>query len=336
MDHCLNRVQLNILPVAEGDCIHLRFRSSDGWHNIVIDSGPGPEYASDPNPFEMLLDAIKEQNEKVDLLCFSHIDDDHIMGAVTAINGYGFDPDLICRIWLNAPDYVMNSIKKEDNERECSIRTANELLREIVNKNLPCDNTVVAGKEIVIGDARIQVVLPTQKRLDKYNREWRNKVPETVDAPLAISQDSSYTNGSSIALLCTVGHHRILLTGDAFSSDLAAVGKQYTADQGVSLIKLPHHGSDRNITVKMLRSLKCREFIISTWETEHRPSKQTMELLSEYGAVVGGVTVYGNYPWLRFSSGVPHVCIMPLGEHGIKTMSGIEVYSDEYSRRTYT
>lgn len=329
------RIQLNILPVLEGDCIHLRFRSADGWHNIIVDSGP--EAAADT--FLTLLQAIWKRGEKVDLLCFTHIHDDHIKGAMTAMNNPEFRPGEFGQIWMNMPK---NETGVSEPENEVRVRglergtprsfaAAENLTKSISGFRLPYCGQILAGHSIRIGDALISAVLPIPKRMVPYYHkmdDYCNKRDINIRKP---SRDKSVTNGSSIGLLCQIGEQRILLAGDAFPNDLAAIGKKYAGDQGFSLVKLPHHGSDANTTPAMLEALKSRNFIISTVQNEKRPGEQAMEMLSNYGKSVGDITVYGNYPWNRFAQGVANVKIV-VPEGAAVTEDGIEVYADGKSQ----
>lgn len=331
MEACEPRIQINILPVNSGDCIHLRFQSVNTWHNVIVDSGP----AGTAGIFRALLNQIQSHGEHVDLLCFSHIDDDHIKGAERVFTSIGFDPSIIQRIWLNVPD---DAIPVKDLNGIFSPKTvsaANKLLQAIVNHNISFDAKVMAGQEYLIGDAIIRVVLPTQERLDAYYAEWRKHIQTPLYQPQAAHSDTSPTNGSSIALLCKIGERQLLLTGDAFPGDLAAVGDQYAGEQGFSIIKLPHHGSDANISEQMLKSLKSQDFIISTKQTPQRPGQEAMGLISAYGSCTDGVTLYGNYEWSRYSSGIPNVTVVYPQNQGVLSRERIEVYSDARSTQIY-
>ena len=331
MDSFQPRVQLNILPVLGGDCIHLRFQAADGWHNVIVDSGP----AGGAGTFRTLLEQISVHGECVDLLCFSHIDDDHIKGAERVFTSVGFDPAIIRQIWLNVPD---DSIPEKEINGIYSTKTvtaASKLLRAIVNHNIPFESKIIAGGEYRIGDAIIQVVLPTQERLNTYYTEWQEQFIKPVYQPQASHPDKSPTNGSSIALLCIIGSRQILLTGDAFHSDLITVGNQYAGEQGFSLVKLPHHGSDANISEEMLKALKSQNFIISTRQTSQRPGQEAMKLISSYGSCYGDVTIYGNYEWPRYNSGLANVKIVCPKCGGALTKDRIEVYSDAGSTQIY-
>lgn len=329
MNKTLTRVQLNILPVGSGDCLHLRFQSSGRWHNVIIDSGPG----STSGVFRKLLKQIETHKEVVDLLCFSHIDDDHIKGAEDVFASPSFDPNLIRQVWLNVPNGEIPAKSEAGTFSPKSVETAIKLLKFIVKYEIPLVPTVTEGLELILGDARIKTVLPKQKRLDAFYEKW-NKDAERFRTK-SVRKDTSITNGSSIALLCTIGSRRLLMVGDAFADDLADVGDQYAGEQGFSVVKIPHHGSDENVTAKMIQSLNTREFIISTEQNKYRPGCNAMSVLSSYGAGPEGVTVYGNYVWPRFAAGVPNVKIIcPKNKFNL-TKDGIEVYSDGNSSQLY-
>jgi len=325
------KVQLNILPVLDGDCIHLRFQSSDGWHNVIVDSGPSGATGT----FRALVQQISLHGECIDLLCFSHIDDDHIKAAERVLSSSSFNASIIRNVWINLPDSMLTSGSEMAIYRPETVQTACQLWNALSKHGIPCKTCVTTGTEITIGDAHILAVLPTNERLCAYYSEWGRQSKSVRYHPVSVRQDTSPINGSSITLLCTIGQHRILLTGDAFSQDLSAVGTQYAGETGFSIVKLPHHGSAANLTENMLAELHCREFIISGRQNSHRPAPETMKLLSDYGTNTGGVTVYGNYDWPRFAAGVPNVSIVhPTGSQ-VVTTDRIEVFSDASSTKLF-
>ena len=324
----VSRIQLNILPANSGDCLHLRFQSSYGWNNVIIDSGT----SATADKLRALLKQIKDNGEKVDLLCFSHIDNDHIEGAEQVFVPPLFEPGLIRQIWMNVPSDAIPKSGAVGVFSPKNAGTAIKLLKAIVNYGIPFKYTVIEGDELVIGNARIQVVLPSSKRLTAFYESWKKDPSLYKDK--SSRKDNSPTNGSSIALLCTIGERKLLLVGDAFAEDLVKVGEKYAGDGGFSIVKLPHHGSNANMTDEMLRSLKTKEFIISTVETPHRPGNQAMSILDAYGVDVGGVTLYGNYGWPRFNAELPGVKIIHPKKVAM-TKDGIEVYSDGYSTQIF-
>lgn len=81
--------------------------------------------------------------------------------------------------------------------------------------------------------------------------------------------DSSAANGSSIALVLEYQGKRILLPGDAHAQpltrNLARFG-QFTDEPRprFDLVKLPHHGSDANVTAGFIAALDATRFLVST------------------------------------------------------------------------
>ena len=83
--------------------------------------------------------------------------------------------------------------------------------------------------------------------------------------------DNSEANGSSIAFLAEFGGHRLLLTGDAFADVLRRsldIWREEQPDRpervALDAFKLPHHGSQRNITPQLMKAISCRNYLIST------------------------------------------------------------------------
>ena len=148
------------------------------------------------------------------------------------------------------------------------------------------------------GGLKLTVLGPTPNRLNAFKKTWKeevlkalekgklkevspgleaygsNRKPElnTIEdlrklAEKDTSTDSSYANGSSIALLLEYDEVKVLLAGDAFGDDIVDGLRAYSHnDKPVPLdaIKLPHHGSKKNITETLVNSIKCDNWLFST------------------------------------------------------------------------
>lgn len=68
-------MQVCLTQAGIGDCILIRCREHGALANILIDSG------QNMNVFEAVLRRILDQGERIDLLVFTHDDNDHIKGA---------------------------------------------------------------------------------------------------------------------------------------------------------------------------------------------------------------------------------------------------------------
>lgn len=323
-------LELNLLPVAEGDCIHLRFESDDGiWRNIIIDSGP----ASAAGTFRHLLNRIKESKEMIDLLCFTHIDDDHIKGAEKVLSDPEFDASVIRWIWLNLPHEITDRKAANTNSiyRPVSVLNSFRLWNSICLHKIPCLTEVTQGCAYRIGDMTVQAVLPEKERLQTFWNEWNKQANEKgiYYHRGAQQKDRSIFNGSSIALLCTYRDINLLLTGDAFAEDIVKIRKSLL-DVPFHIVKLPHHGSSANISMEMLEALGCHRFLVSTIEKDARPSEESFELLNGYGRQSEQVTVYGNYHWRFMQKEYDHLNIIKLEERGREvTVEGVRVYCEK-------
>jgi hypothetical protein len=161
--------------------------------------------------------------------------------------------------------------------------------------NRPFERFVVApeagGKRVDFGPLRLAVVCPLQPQLDQLEREWREKVRrlrETADAKeaaeIAEYLDTSVYNLSSIVCLAELGGKRILLTGDARGDHILAGLEAAQLLAGgrieVDVLKLPHHGSDRNIDQDFFERIRARHYVVSGNGEHGNPEPETFRLLS--------------------------------------------------------
>ena len=85
-----------------------------------------------------------------------------------------------------------------------------------------------------------------------------------AEMPLPI-RDTSRNNKQSIVFSFTFENHSLLLTGDAWAEDVIKAKGTY------ALVKLPHHGSARNISETYPGSIHSSDFLICTDGINHCP-----------------------------------------------------------------
>jgi beta-lactamase superfamily II metal-dependent hydrolase len=101
--------------------------------------------------------------------------------------------------------------------------------------------------------------------------------------------DTSVPNGSSVVLLVERGSERLLLAGDATPGVLAPAVRKLLATRGVqtlplTVFKLPHHGSAKNITAELVRMLPAQRYLISTdGSFFNHPDDAAVATVLEYG-----------------------------------------------------
>lgn len=150
---------------------------------------------------------------------------------------------------------------------------------------LPADGP----RSITLGDMKLTVVCPHQAQLDRLHAAWDRWLedhPKAVAgaAPAAVSRDSSPYNLSSIVVLAECEGKRMLLTGDArddhILSGLDAAGIARDGRTHVDVLKLPHHGSIRNMTPAFFERVTADHYVISADGRHGNPETATLELIS--------------------------------------------------------
>ncbi len=84
-------------------------------------------------------------------------------------------------------------------------------------------------------------------------------------------------------MLAEAAGKRILLTGDALDVDivdgLASAGLLDNGTCHVDVLKLPHHGSDRNVSAEFFAAVTADHYVVSGDGRHGNPEMHTLELL---------------------------------------------------------
>lgn len=98
-----------MFKAKNGDAFLIRCQDGGDSVNILVDAGPKGVYKSEIKPF---LEELNKNGEAIDLLIVTHIDDDHIGGAIALIedNGLSNNPNVISikEVWHNAYRHLQN------------------------------------------------------------------------------------------------------------------------------------------------------------------------------------------------------------------------------------
>ena len=133
---------------------------------------------------------------------------------------------------------------------------------------------------------------PNKERLDALEDDWRAKLKKKPGAKGADLEelaaefiDESVYNLSSIVVLARFGGRAMLLTGDARGDDIMdAVRRGGLLDEGrlhVDLLKVPHHGSDRNVATEFFRAITADHYVISADGRHGNPDLPMLKMLTE-------------------------------------------------------
>jgi hypothetical protein len=168
-------------------------------------------------------------------------------------------------------------------------RALRDLARSLgLDGNPPFDGLVAAPEKVDWGDGlELRVLGPDEERLqdlrDAWERDVRRRSPS--EAIVAAYLDESVYNLSSIVVLARFRGKTMLLTGDARGDDVLAglrsAGLLRRGSLHVDVLKLPHHGSDRNVETDFFRRIVADHYVVSGDGSHHNPEVAALRMLSE-------------------------------------------------------
>jgi beta-lactamase superfamily II metal-dependent hydrolase len=137
----------------------------------------------------------------------------------------------------------------------------------------------------------LTVLGPLAAQVEALRNDWDKKLAEMKKKPAAEAQaiaadfvDKSVYNLSSIVVLAACGGRRMLLTGDArgdyILAGLDAAGLLKNGAVHVDLLKVPHHGSARNVTEEFFRRVTADHYVISADGRHHNPDRDMLKMLT--------------------------------------------------------
>ncbi|RSV32175.1 MBL fold metallo-hydrolase [Sphingomonas sp. ABOLH] len=281
--------RLEAFPAREGDCLLLSYGpSEDSLAHVLVDAGHTSTGKA------LAVELLERGIVELELLVVTHVDADHIEGMLDFLEAVS-GRIAIADVWFNGWRHLQEGL-------EGMGPAQGERLTTLIAQ-LPW-NAIAGGRAIRVEDDRaprrlpplpgglsMTVLSPDRRKLERMIPEWKKAclkaglIPgqgRSDDKPrhglealgmdleaLAATRtknDTAVANGTSIALLAEYGGRRVLLGADAhpdvLTRSLQAAGGGHPLP--LDLFKVPHHGSQANVTRELLASIDCREFLIST------------------------------------------------------------------------
>jgi hypothetical protein len=303
--------EIEMLPADEGDCLLLRYGEGQETHRVLIDCGT----TATMSRLRARLHALGPDERRFDLFVLTHIDSDHIGGAIEFLKhdalGLEFED-----IWFNGWRHLP---KRRLGARQGEIFST--LLRD---KGLPWNRwtdreaVVLDGSRLptrtLPGGMEITLLSPTRKMLELLAVTWQKELRKHGFTPGSRTQfrkflggsaptagnlddladsrfrgDTSRPNGSSIGFLAEYGGKSALLAGDAHAPVLEEAIRSLVADRGgrklrLDAFKLPHHGSRGNLSRELVELVSCRKWLVSTnGHKFHHPDGEALAKIVRYG-----------------------------------------------------
>lgn len=174
-----------------------------------------------------------------------------------------------------------------------------QLRRAAIALDLPL-NEPFPDREILVETApeleadglRLRFIGPSRKRLSNLREEWlawlRKHGQDVLDGDptAAAAADRSVPNLGSVSILARWLGRSLLLTGDGLGKDLLrnledlgivpAGGRLH-----VNVLKLPHHGSNRNVDRRFLERVTADRYVISADGKDGNPDFETLVWIAE-------------------------------------------------------
>lgn len=308
-------LRLRVIQAEEGDCLLVMHGRGDRRTRLLIDGGPAGTFERHLRP---TLEALRPR--ALDAVVLSHADNDHILGLrdlfseLRDARDEGKERWIAPRsLWINAFSETLDGTIRSRlaslafSLGASSLSATEELLATAdasVLKGLARDLGIAINPEtqgramfatrsalpIEVGDLSVRVVGPTRANLDALRDEWRDWLDREEAAlsatELTAALDRSVPNLSSLQLLVEADGRSILLAGDGRGDHLldALDEQRLLDDEGrvrVDVLKLPHHGSVRNMPPDFFRRLIADTYVISANGRYDNPDRATLEALHD-------------------------------------------------------
>jgi hypothetical protein len=299
-----------MLPAGHGDALWIEYGDGKDCRRWLVDCGT----RQTATHLMRRVEQVPEKDRELELFVMSHIDSDHIGGALpflrAAKQGLRFRD-----LWFNGWRHISSQLGARQGEM---FSTAIEDLDLPWNEWRESKAIVVDGDALPVhtlpGGMKLTLLSPGPEQLRRLAPSWARElkryglepgsqvdysrflkgtpststdVDQLADTPF--NPDSAVANGSSIAFLAEFGGASVLFAADAYSPVLTASVKRLIVDRGperlrLDALKLPHHGSQNNLSVDLLNLLDCQNYLFSSnGDHFYHPDRQAVARTIKYG-----------------------------------------------------
>ena len=312
---------LEMLPADYGDALWLEWGlAGQGRWRMLVDCGPEHVYEAGLGA-RLRQQPLDSANRHFELFIMSHIDGDHISGAIPFLQeaqalGVSFGD-----IWFNGREHL-------ETKRMLSAKDGDDFSTLLRRLGLPWNEwrkqrAVVRPHDALPtctlqGGMLLTLLSPTPPVLLQLAGEWDKELAkpgrrrhlkarqleplEDLDRLVqnGFEPDGSKPNGSSIAVLAEFQGKRVLLGADAYAPVLAEALALLCKRDGVERLrldafKLPHHGSKGNLNDAVMRLIDCQNYLVSTSNARFdHPDREAMARVVKHSAQPA--KLWFNYP----------------------------------------
>lgn len=190
---------------------------------------------------------------------------------------------------MTSASIAVQGISEGDRVRQAALVLDIPINTGFVNNLVSVDET---PGPIVLGELALRIVGPTEENLEELRREWLEWLDRfedevaSEDPSVAAMADRSIPNLSSIMILAEAEGKKVLLTGDGRGDHLLQGLERagLLSPEGtlhLDLLKVPHHGSDRNVTKEFFETVTADTYVVSANGKHDNPDLATLEWMVE-------------------------------------------------------
>ncbi len=301
------KYEYETLKVGDADAILIRHYVDEEPFIVLIDAGNAGDAA-------IIKKHLKDYYNSyyIDLAICTHPDSDHKDGFFDLLQ----DDDItIETFWLTDPAQYLNA---NDIRRYRNVENATKAVRRIWQKSTDANlnlidlalNKCTKVESVTDGAQHQRLPISIVGPSDEYYSEvvktmvadygiktYEDSSKEAYDDAFKIDEndiksvidndeDSSSYNASSLIILYEPGDgQRLLFAGDANTTSLQMMLNKYKWLRNVDFLKVPHHGSRRNLNTSIIEALSPKKCYISAAGNKKHPSGRLVYWLAKYGDV---------------------------------------------------
>lgn len=180
---------IEMLPAYEGDCFWIEYGSADNPRRMIIDAGRKDTYRE-------LGDRLASLTDPVELFVMTHIDDDHIFGAVPLFADERFENTIFKDVWYNGYTHLDRAIARRPPEDTLGAVNGEIFAALIQRDRFPWNEAFDHGATIVIpdegklptieleDDMKLTILAPSWTSLTALKRFWEKELEELENVEL--------------------------------------------------------------------------------------------------------------------------------------------------------
>lgn len=286
--------RMHVLAAGHGDCLWIDYGDPDTPTRILVDAGTSGTFPR----IKAALDNVRCRIASHELMLVTHIDADHIAGALKVVESSVLASQFK-EFWFNGRDHLTQAANLQPLGA-----VQGERLTKALQKMSGRWNTAFGGGPIMmppagtppakkVGAASVTILGPRPAELAALLHVWKQEIraaglkakvaaakPKQIRpgwqsfgvtnvnklANEVVATDTSPANGSSISTLIEFEDVRLLLGADAHPGTLLDGIRRLSprSPLKVDVWKLPHHGSAANITDDLLAAVDVKTVVFSS------------------------------------------------------------------------